>query len=447
VPFPNCRVVDSEGRYYVVVERVGGPKFEGPYGPVSLRIAERRLGSTRVAAATARVTIAGGYYIMSGNSDVIIRDGDIVHGEVLLPEPPSTIFVLSKGMGVILLDLYGFNAAVASRQGSSAVTIFSAKGELRCHFKLGELFGESVLPDFKRADGLVYWLDYAWIDESRKLLVIVSQKTSKGIRHFRKIDLTTFRISSVEIYDVLSIISTQSSPFLGNALDLLAEFDYVAARVSLVNIVENEELPLMNRLKAGVLLAPLGDHRVRRLIRAALLAPQDAGGGIQNRGAIKFAVEHSVEILGVDALPLLDRVIQRSGNFISLHQISGNFISVHSFCSAYRRLGSKSVPALCKLVEDGRPGVESIAAEILGCLGPDAEMAIPCLVRALRRKTTDGTGRRTDEAAVVALGRIGSKAKVAIPDLLDLLRNGDEELRRPVLETLKLLGGIEENEH
>jgi hypothetical protein len=53
--YPDQRVADSAGDYYVVIQREGGPRHRGYWGPVEMTIARRASGSARVAQARAKV--------------------------------------------------------------------------------------------------------------------------------------------------------------------------------------------------------------------------------------------------------------------------------------------------------------------------------------------------------------------------------------------------------
>ena len=104
-----------------------------------------------------------------------------------------------------------------------------------------------------------------------------------------------------------------------------------------------------------------------------------------------------------------------------------------SLSDAFRSLGQKGVPTLIEVLEDDRNlEAQTAACTCLGFIGPAAEDAVPALRRALQKKGSKKWGvltLRLDSHAAWALGHLGEKAKVAIPDLEKLAQDGDEDTR------------------
>src|SRR5258708_2186129 len=98
--YPDQRIVDHTGRFYVLVERKGGPVYEDHWGPVKLTFANRRPGSVAVNPAKAIVDSDGGKFTMTKTKDIVVRVGDDITGRVDLKHPPSQIVISSTGLGV-----------------------------------------------------------------------------------------------------------------------------------------------------------------------------------------------------------------------------------------------------------------------------------------------------------------------------------------------------------
>jgi CubicO group peptidase (beta-lactamase class C family) len=92
---------------------------------------------------------------------------------------------------------------------------------------------------------------------------------------------------------------------------------------------------------------------------------------------------------------------------------------------ALSRIGTGSVPRLISALRDGETNVRWCAAIALGKIGADAREAVPVLTGALR--DTDDNVRWS---AAVALGGMRSGARGAIPALIACLHDRDEDVRR-----------------
>src|SRR5207249_3574020 len=109
-PYPDQRIVDSSGKYYVVVKRKGGPKFESVIaGPCSLTIAQRRPSSPPVLPAAAYPRFEKGHYLVDKNANVTVRDGDSLLGRCELGAPPLDVLISSSGIGIAALDVWPYN--------------------------------------------------------------------------------------------------------------------------------------------------------------------------------------------------------------------------------------------------------------------------------------------------------------------------------------------------
>jgi hypothetical protein len=85
----------------------------------------------------------------------------------------------------------------------------------------------------------------------------------------------------------------------------------------------------------------------------------------------------------------------------------------------------EAVPGLRQAAEDPDPGVAEQAAKGLRWVGPDAEAAVPTLIKRLKDPPSEGFR----EAALAALGGIGPKAAAAVPLLVAQLRQQQTPLK------------------
>jgi len=97
--------------------------------------------------------------------------------------------------------------------------------------------------------------------------------------------------------------------------------------------------------------------------------------------------------------------------------------------------GHSAVPTLIKLLWDPSDNVRMASAEELGRIGPRAKAAVPALVAVLAGEGSIGT----QSAACEALGRIGPEAKVAVPALKRQLAHPDKLVQAHAALALRLI--------
>jgi HEAT repeat protein len=103
---------------------------------------------------------------------------------------------------------------------------------------------------------------------------------------------------------------------------------------------------------------------------------------------------------------------------------------------ALGRIGMPAVPALVSRLENEH--FRTLAASILGEMGPTAKDAVPALVRLL-----DVADRATATEALIALASIGPAAKDAVPVLLKKFADPNFELRPGAAYALTKIGATE----
>lgn len=93
---------------------------------------------------------------------------------------------------------------------------------------------------------------------------------------------------------------------------------------------------------------------------------------------------------------------------------------IQAVLRALGQMGQSAVPYLVAVLKEDDTRMQTLAAQAIGQIGPDAKAAVPALIEVFRSGLTGRRRNRTNEhrvAAVEALGRIGSGAKAARPVL------------------------------
>ena len=134
----------------------------------------------------------------------------------------------------------------------------------------------------------------------------------------------------------------------------------------------------------------------------------------------------------VEAVEALGSIAQKNKELIPvlMQALKDKDYTIEDAASkALGSLGTDAVPGLVEILkEKPSPYALNRAAVALGMIGPDAKVAVPFLIPALKLK--EGATMRT---SVTALGRIGPQANAALPAMVELL--GD------YLESVKALPG------
>jgi hypothetical protein len=167
----------------------------------------------------------------------------------------------------------------------------------------------------------------------------------------------------------------------------------------------------------------------------SLLGAEERAAGhpdAEHASNLGYAIDHLPDLLGDKALPVLKTTLVKAGRF-SRHD------------HAFKMLGRRSVPTLVSILDDDRAFEAQLdAADCLGSLGPEAEAAVPALIRALHKPRGKKHGIlfvRLDSSAAWALERIGPKATAAIPHLEQLAKADDENVRDSARSALDAIRG------
>ena len=97
----------------------------------------------------------------------------------------------------------------------------------------------------------------------------------------------------------------------------------------------------------------------------------------------------------------------------------------------------QQVERLIRELQETDSDVRSIAAVTLGEIGPEAEDAVPILIKLLQDQDEEGFVRAN---AATALGKIGEGASKAVPALINALRDQDKYVRKDAAEALEKIG-------
>jgi hypothetical protein len=183
-------------------------------------------------------------------------------------------------------------------------------------------------------------------------------------------------------------------------------------------------------MKAAVALARLGDKRGKGLVKRIALERNSPGSS--------YAVRYLPMLLGEAAGQTICDLVKRSGGYPRALQDERQAMWLVN--------SEAAVPLLVDLLSTGPDsGIAGFALDCLADRGPNAEPAVPALVKVL-----EADGRRVtlvvnQRLAARVLGRIGRDAAVALPALTGLAEKFAEiewdeaRSRRP--EPLNILNG------
>ena len=163
---------------------------------------------------------------------------------------------------------------------------------------------------------------------------------------------------------------------------------------------------------------------------------------------VREAAAQAVGQMGPDALPHLIAMLDHSDKYVRRNAVWA--------LGKLGPLAREAIPALCVALKDSDPRTASGAAQSLGSMGMDAATAVPALTEAMRgtnivlcrlaSKALSQIGRPALSAlithlqhrdpfvrgeAALAIGWMGPAAAAAVPELIDILREGASRLDAP----------------
>lgn len=387
-PWPEQRVVDPHGRYYVVLKRTEERSV------VSWRFVERGEGSTPVE--SARENTRKSFEERNDPpADVSMRAGDSLISEGRLTQRPLHIFVSTSGWGFVVVERHG-----GIGYGDS-VTLIPREGK-PVALKLTDIFDADTIAAFTCSVSSIQWYGGAWIDEEEKDLILLSKG---GI--LRVVDLETAEVKSGGEAEVRRGVRCKDPRGLGKALELAVSMDLRGLKDDLLPVLSDEAVTLGPRLRAALLLARSGDETGRSLIVRVAGKPADEPDPSYGEDR-RFALEHLPELLGDDAIPLLLKILETEAD-------------TRGAPKALATYGPRILGDLERIVREGKGYAPHRAVHAIAAIG--SRRAMPLLLRMARHEKSD----LANSAVNAAIGLWGTDIA---DELADMLREGTTQDRR-----------------
>jgi hypothetical protein len=428
-PFLSCRQADRNGRYYVVVK--GDP---GAVGPATIRlvaveIAEQMPGSSPVT--HARDFLGPDRQEVLPNPAVAVRPGDKLLGRAGLSVLLPTLFVSSTGLGVVVLNVVPY--APEEQESCHALAILSNDGSVRLRSSLAGIFDDDESSRFLRTGTGVRWWSSAWIDEEKEELVVVGTRHPNVVglspRPFRTIKLASGRVSDGSALNMVRVLSGKVPGALDDAIELVTERGFLEAKPELLRIFAATKTSPSTRVRAAVALGRLGDRRGADFVRGAAFSnSEDSHYAISGLpwvlgdAAAEFICSHVREFRKPRRNSAFDPRLRAARDAMSLVTATAALPPLISLLKEEKNSGCVefvleslgdmgrdarvAVSRMIALLEDAKGGVllstKRLAAKALGCVGPEADAALPALERLAeryaptewRRVSTENPARR-----------------------------------------------------
>ena len=287
------------------------------------------------------------------------------------------------------------------------------------------------------------------------LLGIMSSLNSRS-RWFGLLPLALFGMSPIFALPALSQTTKLSLFEVFHANSRIAIAPNATALEILVNTVENQKLPIPQRLNAIIAIGKLGPD-------AANAVTVLKGSLTSNTVEIRRRAAEALSAIGPKAKSALPELI------ILLKDPNPSVrAAAAEAVGKFEGVGKEVVPSLTDVLDDSNPIVRINAINSLSTFGSDANSALPQLIEGLNdrdrviRKTIINTLGRLGKdakpaaqglsqllqgsdgdislAALIALGQIGSEATVAVPDVGKALTSEDAKIRTFAALTLGRMG-------
>lgn len=274
--YPDRRVVDPTGTYYVVIH---GQMLRG----ASFIYAKRAKGAAPVAPASDRDE--------GSPAGFGVREGDEVIAKGNLKDSPIDLLVSSRGHGFVAVEKYG-----QVGYGNS-VAIVGPDGEVRHEKTLGDLFDAETIEGFTHTVSSIWWRQGQWLDEEAKEVVLIA---SGG--RIRVVSLESGEVREGGPREVLRGLDQPAAAARSTALDLMRAGGLEGRGDRVIELLVRPTEPMAIRLRAAALLGIRGDRRGRELLIKAARKPREKGVGKKDR---TFALSQLPKVLGAEAMPIL----------------------------------------------------------------------------------------------------------------------------------------------
>lgn len=235
-----------------------------------------------------------------------------------------------------------------------------------------------------------------------------------------------------------------------DAISALGEIGAPAVE-ELTRVLKQASTSPVLAIRAASALTAMGEQAAPAVpaLREALGAKNDK---------LQEQVAHALGAIGAAAAPAVPDLTQLLSS-----KIGSVRASAADALGQLGEAGAPAVPELTKALSDTDTMVRREAAQALGMVGPKAQSAIPALVKVLHDTHGEVTvhaaaalgrlgppavkavaGALKDESirslALLILGDLGPDSKLAVPDLIPLLKDKDIDIRRETLIALAQIG-------
>ncbi len=379
-PFPDQRVVSSDGRHYAIVREAKEK------GVVEFEIHER--GGGRPPLEPARESSSSNPRVKSAAA-AVAEPGDPLVGSGVLPHAPLEVLVPNGGKSLVLFENYG-------RIGSgNCVTVVDREGRIRASARLADLFDSGTIAGFPRSVSSIWWYEGVFLAEEKGVVVLVAAgDLLRAVRLDGGVDAAPR--PGILIDGILS----RGDATRRLALDVASRLRPEGLASAAARVLSDPSAPLATRARAAVALKAVGD---------------DSGAGTiveaSRKGAPKEAREYALARLA-EFVPR-DEALLRFRDAMRGKADDGWSAAQEGFVS----IGAAAVPVLRQMLgESGEsPDYRGGAAHALRRIG--SEEAIDDLLAAV----ADGSEYVANAACNAAIATGGPKL---LPGLVDLLARG-----------------------
>ena len=294
-PYGQERIVDTTGRYYVVITQLDSPVKGGTFALVR---------------AKADAEPVHGYqnnrFRPKRDKETGIRDGDKVLARGKLRPLPLHVRVSSGGTGFAVMGTYGGQ----SIHGGEFAWV-DRTGTLRHEKGLDELFTEAEYKTFTHTVSSVWWFVDAWVvDDPGQIVLVGGSKDGPGF--VKVISTADGKVRSGGDAELRAAIGGSDPRAMLAAVKIAVRRGMKGLGPHLRRLVVDDSAEMAARLEAARLVVKEGDQASANA--AAALMKRVVSSEPQNqveREAQEYAFRHLREVLrGGDSLPFLERALR-----------------------------------------------------------------------------------------------------------------------------------------